>query len=155
MPIQDPFTLPFSKPADSVEKRDFSENGYSFTLVLSARRDYTREMLADEKAERYIERYVKGEEIRQDDGTTAHAIAYPRAIGGIIPAVGEWLCYVIARIEMMQVTVGEEVPLTFDQWAAYGVLMPETMKTIANWSYSLMKSTEKDLKNGSGEAAAP
>ena len=158
MPIQDPFTL--TRTPDKTETRSFSENGIDITLKLAARNDYTRRLFAEEQADIYKQRYVTGKMLETEqvvDGKTvkvaALEISYPRAVGGVIPKVGEWLCNVIARLEVMQVTEGMEQALTFDQWAAYGVLMPKSFGDIAAWSYELFGSS--DAKNDSGEAAAP
>lgn len=157
MPILDPFTL--KRPADKIETRTFTENEISLTLTLSSRSDYTRRLLADEKTRQYQARYVTGEEVKGEDGKVHMEPTLLPPVDGMIPAVGVWLCSLISRLEMMQVTEGAEQTLTFPQWAAYGVLMPNTMAEISDWSYNLLNPNEGqpagDLKNDFGEAQAP
>ena len=157
MAILDPFTL--KRPAERTETRTFNENSIELTLTLSSRSDYTRRLLADEKTRLYQARYVTGEEVKGEDGKIHMEITLLPPVDGMIPAVGTWLCSFIARLEMMQVAKGAEQPLTFVQWAAYGVLMPDSMAEISDWSYRLLNPDEdkpgNDLKNASGEAQAP
>ena len=152
--IIDPYKL--KRPAERTDSRTFRENEIEMILTLSSRSDYTRRLLADEKSRLYQARYVTGEEVKGDKEGPQFEITLLPPVDGMIPAVGAWLCNLIARLEMMQVTEGAEQPLTFDQWAAYGVLMPNSMAEIADWSYQLLNPSETGnlLKNDSGAAAA-
>ena len=152
----DPFTL--KRPPSAEETRTFSENGQVLVVTLRKRNDFTRKLLGVSKYRENVSKYLLGEQVTDKDGTTRREVSNLRAVDGMIPAVTEELCDFIATLETLQVPTEALDLLTFEQWAGWGLVMPDSMDQIYEWVKSLMAKAgdeEGAAKNDSGAAAAP
>lgn len=148
----DPYSM--KRPVAKEEARTFEENGETLALTFRERNDFTRQVLGADKYSLYVRRYITGEPVTGEDGVTRLETSTLRAVDGVIPAVSESLCDLIATLETMQVPTDSQPMLAFDQWAALGLVMPGTMTKVQSWAVAI-ESKKVEAKNDFGEAAAP
>ena len=154
--MTDPYTL--KRPPAEEETRTFAENGQALVVTLRTRSDFTRKLLGVSKYRENVTKYLVGEQVTDRDGATHREVSNLRAVDGMTPAVTEELCDFLATLETLQVPTEALDLLTFEQWAGWGLVMPESMGQIYEWVRSLMAKAgdeEGAAKNGSGAAAAP